>query len=151
MCTWLQIRARLDDNTKLLEFTEKLEAACVGTVESGKMTKDIALIIHGSWLSHFMNTENFIDVVVDELKARLASKLKKLKKFGRSLKPTMSSASATVLAQVAQARIDPPSVSRMVSVEIQPGNHQPFLHVQENIAFVGSFGALSSSFDAVVV
>ncbi|EFH63248.1 hypothetical protein ARALYDRAFT_894208 [Arabidopsis lyrata subsp. lyrata] len=83
----------------------------------------------------------------------------------------MSSASATVLAQVAQtdggalrnvsisgscrktkqARIDPPSVSRMVSVEIQPGNHQPFLHVQENIAFVGSFGALSSSFDAVVV
>ncbi|EFH63247.1 predicted protein [Arabidopsis lyrata subsp. lyrata] len=79
------LRARLDDNTKLLEFTEKLEAACVGTVESGKMTKDIALIIHGSWLSHFMNTENFIDVVVDELKARLASKLKKLKKFGKNL------------------------------------------------------------------
>lgn len=41
-------RAKLDDNAKLLEFTEKLEAACVGTVESGKMTKDLALIIHGS-------------------------------------------------------------------------------------------------------
>ena len=41
-------RAKLDDNSKLLEFTEKLEAACVGTVESGKMTKDLALIIHGS-------------------------------------------------------------------------------------------------------
>ncbi|KAL2531157.1 Cytosolic isocitrate dehydrogenase [NADP] [Abeliophyllum distichum] len=41
-------RAKLDDNAKLSEFTEKLEAACVATVESGKMTKDLALIIHGS-------------------------------------------------------------------------------------------------------
>lgn len=41
-------RAKLDDNAKLLEFTEKLEAACIGVVESGKMTKDLALIIHGS-------------------------------------------------------------------------------------------------------
>ena len=40
-------RAKLDDNPKLLDFTEKLEAACIGTVESGKMTKDLALIIHG--------------------------------------------------------------------------------------------------------
>ncbi|KAI7745833.1 hypothetical protein M8C21_008835 [Ambrosia artemisiifolia] len=38
----------LDDNAKLLDFTEKLEAACIGCVESGKMTKDLALIIHGS-------------------------------------------------------------------------------------------------------
>ncbi|CAL9239453.1 unnamed protein product [Arabidopsis halleri] len=89
----------------------------------------------------------------------------------------MSSVSTTVLTQVAQnccrywtdggalrnvpisgsyhktkrARIDQPSVCLMVSVEIQPGNHQPFLHVQDNIAFVGSFGALSSSFDVFVV
>lgn len=41
-------RAKLDDNAKLLDFTHKLEAACIGTVESGKMTKDLALIIHGS-------------------------------------------------------------------------------------------------------
>lgn len=41
-------RAKLDDNARLLDFTEKLEAACVGTVESGKMTKDLALLIHGS-------------------------------------------------------------------------------------------------------
>ena len=40
-------RAKLDDNPKLLDFTEKLEAACVGTVESGKMTKDLVLLIHG--------------------------------------------------------------------------------------------------------
>lgn len=41
-------RANLDDNSRLLDFSEKLEAACIGTVESGKMTKDLALIIHGS-------------------------------------------------------------------------------------------------------
>ncbi|KAK3013759.1 hypothetical protein RJ639_008785 [Escallonia herrerae] len=66
-------RAKLDDNARLLDFTEKLEAACIGTVESGKMTKDLALIIHGSKLSrnHYLNTEDFIDAVADELKARL--------------------------------------------------------------------------------
>lgn len=41
-------RAKLDDNAALLNFAEKLEAACVGTVEAGKMTKDLALILHGS-------------------------------------------------------------------------------------------------------
>lgn len=41
-------RAKLDGNARLLDFTEKLEAACIGTVESGKMTKDLALLIHGS-------------------------------------------------------------------------------------------------------
>lgn len=41
-------RAKLDDNAKLLDFTSKLEAACIGTVESGKMTKDLALLVHGS-------------------------------------------------------------------------------------------------------
>jgi len=45
---FLLSRAKLDDNAKLLDFTEKLEAACVGAVESGKMTKDLALLIHGS-------------------------------------------------------------------------------------------------------
>lgn len=41
-------RAKLDDNARLLDFAEKLEAACIGAVESGKMTKDLALLIHGS-------------------------------------------------------------------------------------------------------
>ena len=44
---YLLNRAKLDDNTKLLEFTQKLEEACIGSVESGKMTKDLALILHG--------------------------------------------------------------------------------------------------------
>jgi isocitrate dehydrogenase len=41
-------RAKLDDNARLLDFALKLEAACVETVESGKMTKDLAILVHGS-------------------------------------------------------------------------------------------------------
>ncbi|RDX69063.1 Isocitrate dehydrogenase [NADP], partial [Mucuna pruriens] len=68
-------RAKLDDNAKLLDFTEKLEAACIEAVESGKMTKDLALIIHGSKLSreHYLNTEEFIDAVAAELRAKLSA------------------------------------------------------------------------------
>ncbi|XP_011628602.1 isocitrate dehydrogenase [NADP] isoform X1 [Amborella trichopoda] len=71
-------RAKLDDNARLKEFAEKLEAACVGTVESGKMTKDLALIIHGSKVTreHYLNTEEFIDAVADDLKCRLSPKPK---------------------------------------------------------------------------
>ncbi|CAN6700200.1 unnamed protein product [Malus baccata var. baccata] len=67
-------RAKLDDNARVLEFTQKLEEACIGSVESGKMTKDLALILHGSKLArnHYLNTEEFIDVVAEELKAKLA-------------------------------------------------------------------------------
>ncbi|KAK8949316.1 Cytosolic isocitrate dehydrogenase [NADP] [Platanthera zijinensis] len=68
-------RAKLDDNARLLDFTEKLEAACVGAVESGKMTKDLALLIHGPKVSReqYLNTEEFIDAVCEELKARLST------------------------------------------------------------------------------
>ncbi|KAM0022041.1 putative isocitrate dehydrogenase (NADP(+)) [Helianthus debilis subsp. tardiflorus] len=40
------------------------------------MTKDLALIIHGSKLSrdHYLNTEEFIDAVANELKSRLVSR-----------------------------------------------------------------------------
>ncbi|KAK1322244.1 Cytosolic isocitrate dehydrogenase [NADP] [Acorus calamus] len=67
-------RAKLDNNARLLDFTEKLEAACIGTVESGKMTKDLALLIHGSKVSRdqYLNTEEFIDAVAVGLRARLS-------------------------------------------------------------------------------
>ncbi|KAG7546739.1 Zinc finger Dof-type [Arabidopsis suecica] len=48
-----------------------------------------------------------------------------------------------------RARVDQPPVAQMVP-EIQPVNHQPFLNVQENIGFVGPFGASSSSSAAAV-
>lgn len=47
---WLSLyecRGILDGNTKLQEFAEKLEVACVAVVESGKMTKDLAILSHG--------------------------------------------------------------------------------------------------------
>ncbi|UYV60416.1 IDH2 [Cordylochernes scorpioides] len=43
----LNHRAKLDNNTELTRFCEALEKACVDTVESGKMTKDLAGCIHG--------------------------------------------------------------------------------------------------------
>jgi isocitrate dehydrogenase len=44
----LEHRAKLDNNTALAKFATALEEACVETVESGKMTKDLALCVHGS-------------------------------------------------------------------------------------------------------
>ncbi|KAK5772297.1 Isocitrate dehydrogenase [NADP] [Gossypium arboreum] len=71
-------RARLDGNDRLLDFTQKLEAACVGTVESGKMTKDLALLIHGPKVSRsqYLNTEEFIEAVAKELSNRMYVKPK---------------------------------------------------------------------------
>ncbi|KAF8412616.1 hypothetical protein HHK36_000585 [Tetracentron sinense] len=63
---------------RLLDFTEKLEAACFGTVESGKMTKDLALLIHRPKVTRdqYLNTEEFIDAVAEDLRARLSGKAK---------------------------------------------------------------------------
>lgn len=76
--TGLAHRAKLDGNTRLLDFTQKLEAACVGTVESGKMTKDLALLIHGPNVCRdkYLNTIEFIDAVAEELRTRLSVKSK---------------------------------------------------------------------------
>jgi isocitrate dehydrogenase len=43
----LEHRAKLDNTPALKKFSEDLEATCVETVESGVMTKDLALCIHG--------------------------------------------------------------------------------------------------------
>jgi isocitrate dehydrogenase len=56
VCSVLGGRGKLDNNKKLQDFAKKLEEATVGTVEGGKMTKDLAILIHGpkyGWmLSH---------------------------------------------------------------------------------------------------
>ncbi|CAM8937545.1 unnamed protein product [Rhodiola kirilowii] len=56
-------RAQLDGNKELLDFVKKLEMACIETVEVGKMTKDLAILVHGSQVSRdlYLNTEEFID------------------------------------------------------------------------------------------
>lgn len=66
-------RAKLDGNDKLLDFALKLEAACIETVELGKMTKDLAILSHGPKVARdqFLSTEQFLDAVTEALQARL--------------------------------------------------------------------------------
>jgi isocitrate dehydrogenase len=58
-------RAKLDDNADLAAFAHTLEKVCVDTVESGFMTKDLALLVGDkqSWLT----TEGFLDKVDENL------------------------------------------------------------------------------------
>ncbi|MES1911380.1 MAG: NAD-dependent isocitrate dehydrogenase [Cercozoa sp. M6MM] len=66
-------RGRLDGNQDLVQFTEKLEQVCKDTVESGFMTKDLALCIHGKNLQreHYMETVAFLDKISDNLAERM--------------------------------------------------------------------------------
>ncbi|MPR34889.1 NADP-dependent isocitrate dehydrogenase [Salmonirosea aquatica] len=70
----LAFRGKLDDNQELINFADTLEKVCIDTVESGKMTKDLALIVHGDSLTkdHYLNTEEFLDAIDENLKAALA-------------------------------------------------------------------------------
>lgn len=69
----LMHRGKLDDNQELIRFCETLEAVCIDTVESGKMTKDLAVCIHGSDTrdEHYLTTEDFLDALDQELSRRL--------------------------------------------------------------------------------
>lgn len=70
----LEHRGRLDNNEALINFCQTLEQVCVDVVESGKMTKDLAVCIHGNKVSEdqYMFTEDFLEALNSELKARLA-------------------------------------------------------------------------------
>ena len=63
-------RGKLDENQELVNFCVTLEKVCVETVESGKMTKDLASLIHKENLSdkHFLTTQEFLDVLKENLK-----------------------------------------------------------------------------------
>src|SRR5665213_3232539 len=63
-------RAKLDNNQALAEFAKTLESVCVETVESGKMTKDLALLI--SKTSPWLNTTGFLDKIDENLKKAMA-------------------------------------------------------------------------------
>ncbi len=58
----LAFRGKLDGNQALIDFATKLEAVCIRTVESGKMTKDLAVCIHGDKVSaeNYLTTEGFM-------------------------------------------------------------------------------------------
>ena len=62
-------RAKLDNNPKLAEFAETLEKVCIETVESGKMTKDLALLISPD--APWLNTQQFLDAINENLKTKM--------------------------------------------------------------------------------
>ena len=57
----LKHRAKLDDNAKLLKFANTLEQVTVATIEQGKMTKDLAVLVGPD--QQWLTTEGFIDAV----------------------------------------------------------------------------------------
>ena len=63
-------RAKLDDNAELAKFAATLEKVCIDTVESGYMTKDLALLVgeKQGWLT----TEGFLDKIDENLKKAMA-------------------------------------------------------------------------------
>lgn len=65
----LMHRGKLDRNQALIDFCTTLERVCVETVESGKMTKDLALLIHGEALTErdYLSTEAFLQAIKEHL------------------------------------------------------------------------------------
>ena len=65
-------RGKLDQNQPLIDFCHKLEQVCIGTVEGGEMTRDLALLVHGndapreSWLT----TQQFLQALKRNLEKR---------------------------------------------------------------------------------
>jgi isocitrate dehydrogenase len=66
-------RGKLDGNAELIRFCETLEQVCIDVVERGLMTKDLAVCIHGNDVkhgAHYLYTEEFLDALDVELRAR---------------------------------------------------------------------------------
>jgi isocitrate dehydrogenase len=69
----LAFRGMLDGNKELVDFCKALETVCIETVESGKMTKDLAVCIHGNHVSkdHYLTTEDFLSTIDANLRIKL--------------------------------------------------------------------------------
>ncbi|TAF45333.1 MAG: NADP-dependent isocitrate dehydrogenase [Sphingobacteriales bacterium] len=69
----LEFRGKLDENQELIDFCHTLEKVCIETVESGKMTKDLAVCIHGNkpTTEQYLNTQDFLNAIDENLKAKL--------------------------------------------------------------------------------
>jgi isocitrate dehydrogenase len=66
----LKHRAKMDDNAALLKFANTLERVTVDTIEQGKMTKDLAVLVGPD--QQWLTTEGFIDAVDANLKTAMA-------------------------------------------------------------------------------
>tara|TARA_B100001057_G_scaffold488688_1_gene573559 strand:+ start:21009 stop:22241 length:1233 start_codon:yes stop_codon:yes gene_type:complete len=69
----LAFRGKLDNNKDLVKFCDTLENVCIETVESGKMTKDLAMLVFNENTSkdNYQTTEEFLN----EIKVNLEKKL----------------------------------------------------------------------------
>ncbi|RME60045.1 MAG: NADP-dependent isocitrate dehydrogenase [Candidatus Dadabacteria bacterium] len=67
----LYYRGKFDNNEKLKQFAKTLEKVCVDTVESGNFTKDLALCVYGDKASKWLNTDEFMALIEDNLKKAL--------------------------------------------------------------------------------
>ncbi len=70
----LAFRGKLDNNEALINFCTTLEQVCIETVESGKMTKDLAVCISGNKVSHgtdYLHTEEFLEAINENLQGKL--------------------------------------------------------------------------------
>jgi isocitrate dehydrogenase len=65
----LQARGRMDETPEVGEFARTLERVCVQTVESGKMTKDLALLVGGG--QEWQTTEEFLASIAENLKQEM--------------------------------------------------------------------------------
>lgn len=70
----LEHRGKLDGNNELITFCNTLEKVCIDVVESGRMTKDLAVCIYGDKISErqYLHTEDFLEAINQELQNRLA-------------------------------------------------------------------------------
>ena len=64
-------RGKFDETPEVVKFAETLEQVCIETVESGKMTKDLALLIGPD--QNWMTTEQFFEAIVQNLETKMAS------------------------------------------------------------------------------
>jgi len=72
----LAFRGKLDGNQPLIDFCNALEAVCIETVESGKMTKDLAVCIHGNKVEHgkhYLYTEEFLEAIDENLRKKMGN------------------------------------------------------------------------------
>jgi len=70
----LMHRAKLDNNPALLNFCQKLEEVCIETVETGEMTKDLAILIYGDSVTsnNYLSTEAFLAALKRNLETKLS-------------------------------------------------------------------------------
>ncbi len=70
----LEHRGKLDNNQDLINFCNTLEQVCIDTVESGKMTKDLAMLVKEDAMSEadYLTTEDFLEAIKSNLESKLA-------------------------------------------------------------------------------